>query len=551
VKSPRPLVAHTVTVAQATLVILVTLVMTTAASGCDGDLEVELPTRTVRAVEGPIQLVGSGNGTCSHGMRNGGSPSGPRWCAFARSATGGGTQLWAVNVSRALASQRSVPCDGTSPHCVSLTASLWDESPLFEIGHPYIHGFTGDTLVFYADARNKDPEEGYLGPVRAWRPGMAAPRQISGPSGFSCTGHLRSDGVICLENEGGFGPALEFDLLAGTLGAAGTSDPLPRLRRVKPYGTRRAPAWQVAFSPSGEHLLVSTEAPDGPVERLEIIPSAQVGKTEPQELLRNLSRWEVSPDGSKIFYLAGYSGRPEGDGLGTLTVADFPSMKNPVPLAAGVAAYEPHGPPGNPGGGPVRTVSLLQEVSEDGGTFRMIPDIGRPQDVVTIAQGIAEPRVSPDLRYTVVESVQDGVTYVAHNGGAGQCALTDPGSNAFGVVFGGATRQVFWMQTGAGPEAKIEGWMADPEGCGGRRTFAEKMAFMRPSRAGLLFGLEEDSPTTMSVYYDSLAAPAASAPQLLARSVDPQFALLDDRYLVFTISGENRDAGLWIHGPVR
>jgi hypothetical protein len=33
--------------------------------------------------------------------------------------------------------------------------------------------------------------------------------------------------------------------------------------------------------------------------------------------------------------------------------------------------------------------------------------------------------------------------------------------------------------------------------------------------------------------------------------VDPQFALIDDRYLVFTISGENRDAGLWVHGPVR
>jgi hypothetical protein len=549
VKPPRPLVAHAVTVALATLVTLATM---TGASGCDGELEVELSTRTVRVVEGPIQLVGSDSSTCSHGLEsNSGSASGPRWCAFARPAPGGVTQLWAVNMGRALSTQRSVACDGSSPDCVLLTGNLWDESPLFEIGHPYIHGFTGDTLVFYADARNKDPEEGYLGPVRAWRPGMAAPRQITGPTGFSCTGHLRSDGVICLENEGGFGQGLEFDLLAGPLGGAGASDPLSRLRRVKPYGTRRAPAWQVAFSPAGEHLLVSTEAPDRPVERLEIIASAQVGKTEPQELLRNLSRWEVSPDGSKIFYLAGYSGRPEGDGVGTLTVADFPTMRNVVALAEGVAAYEAYGQPRSPARGPVRSVSLLQEVSQDGGTFRMIPDIGRPQEVVTIAQGISEPRVSPDLRYTVYESVQDGVTYLAHNGGAGQCALTEPGSNAFGVVFGGATRQVFWMQTAAGPDAKIEGWTADPEGCGGRRTFAEKMAFMRPTRAGLLFGLEEDSPATMSVYYDPLASPSLPAPKLLARSVDPQFALLDDRYLVFTISGDNRDAGLWIHGPVR
>ena len=518
--------------------------------GCEGELQVEPPPRTLRALQGPLQLIGSSTSTCSHGLV-GNRASGDRWCGFARPAPGLGTQgteLWAINVSRALAGGREIPCDGSSPHCVLLTSTLWSEQPLFQIGHPYIHGFTGDTLVFYADALNKDPEDGYHGPVRAWRPGMASPRQLTDAKGFSCSGHLRSDGVLCLANETGFGPALEFDLLAGYVGP-GAGGPLPLLRRVKPYGTRRAPTWQVAFSPGGESLLLSTEAPDAPQERLEIIATGDVGKAPPRELLRNLSRWEVSGDGKKIFYLDGYAADLEGDGMGTLTVADFPTMANPVQIEKRVGAYETYGPRG----GAVRGLSLLSEMDGGGGTFRVIADISRPANIVTIDQGIRDPRVSPDLRYSVYDGAvgaEDAITYLAHNGGDGRCALTDPGTTGFGVVFAGATRQVFWLQSAPGETGKFESWVADPQGCQGRRRFADNMAFMRATRTGLLHGVEEDSPATMAVYYTPLADPEPK-PVLLARQVDPQVVVLDERYLVFTISGSSPDAGLWIHGPVR
>lgn len=546
-KHPPPLVARAFTLALTALGF---------SAACDGTKEVELTTRTVRVVRNndggsPIQLVGSGISTCSHGL-NGDRPSGNRWCAFARAAAGGKTELWVVNLSRALIDERAAVCDGSSPHCLLLTSDLWDESPLFEIGHPFIHGFTGDTLIFYADSRSANPDAGYLGPVRGWRPGMTASRQITGPSGFSCIGHLRSDGVICLENESGSGSGVQFDLVAGRLSGGSASEPLPKVRRISPYGGRRAPSWQVGFSPSGAELLLSTVAPDGPAERLEVIPSGQVGQMEPRELLRDLSRWEVSPDGRKIFYVAGLVGPPDGDGMGTLTVADFPSMTNPVQLAPRVAGYELYGPPGARDTGPVRSVSLLQEASIDGGTLRMIPDLERPTEVVTVASNISDPRVSPDLRYSIVENARDGVTYLAHNGGAGQCALADEGVNAFGVAFANSGRRVFWMQSAPAMEgisAAIEAWTADPEGCHGRRKIIDKLAFLRPTRRGLLYGQEEETPTTMAVFFDRLTIPA-SPPTLLARTVDPQFSVVDDQLFVFTISGENRDAGLWVHGPV-
>ena len=522
-----------------------------AAAGCDGSLEVEPPARTVRVVLGSVELVGSGLGSCSHGLTPEGAASSARWCAFARPGPAAGTtELWAVNVSRALAAERAVSCDGSSPHCVLLTSNLWDDQPLFQVGHPYIHGFTGDTLSFYADARNKDPEDGYAGPVRAWRPGMSAPRTVTDESGFSCSGHLRSDGVLCLARQTGFGISLEFDLLVGTLGEG--SGPLPLLRRVKPYGMRRTPIWQVGFSPGGEHLLLSSQAPGIAVERLELVGTREVGMAEPRELTRNMSRWEVSPDGQKIFFLAGFVPTADGgSGMGTLTMADFPTMGNPVELAARVAAYELY--PRGDRRAPVRSVSLLTDIKDGLGTFRVIGDITRPAESVTVAQEVRDPLVSPDLRYSVFDGVtsnNDIVTYLAHNGGAGQCALTDPGASAFGVTFAGATRQVFWLQDAPGNTGKFDAWMADPEGCGGRRLFSDRMALMRATRKGLVHGVEEQSPATMSVYYTALHQPAAQ-PQLLAGQVQPQVVLLDQRYLIFTIDAEpDKDGGLYIHGPM-
>ena len=72
---------------------------------------------------------------------------------------------------------------------------------MFSPSHPYVHGFEGDTLIFYADSASVKSDEAYLGPVRGWRPGMAAAQALTGGRGVVCVGHLRSDGVLCIENQ--------------------------------------------------------------------------------------------------------------------------------------------------------------------------------------------------------------------------------------------------------------------------------------------------------------------------------------------------------------
>src|SRR5690349_10559867 len=99
--------------------------------GCDGDLQQHMttpaprPASVQRLVPGALGLVGRTTSGCSTGVGLGSDV----WCAFYRAGAEAGTELWVLNVSRAMNS--AVACDGTSPDCLRLTTNLWTGDPLF------------------------------------------------------------------------------------------------------------------------------------------------------------------------------------------------------------------------------------------------------------------------------------------------------------------------------------------------------------------------------------------------------------------------------------
>jgi hypothetical protein len=527
------------------------------ASACDGDLTPVEPARTVRVVAGTGQLVGSEGTGCSYGE----APAQEfinavpeRWCAFYRKAPDGMyTELWTVNVSKALKDGPDT-CDGSSPSCRLLSASLWTGEPVFSPSHPYIHGFEGDTLIFYSDSGSLKSDEAYVGPVRGWRPGMPAAQVLTGGRGVLCVGQLRSDGVLCIENQSSGGEGLQFDLAAGSLSAS-AGGTVPNIERVRPYDARGALMWQVAFSPNGQYLAFSTQAADAPVERLRIVETAQLGRAPPREIARDVARWQFSPDGQRLFFLRGYQYTAEQDATGTLAVADFPAMTGSTDLALRVSRYQVH--PGDRKR-PALGVSLFQDVTDSYGSFRIMPDVARPAEMVTIAQMIEDARVSPDRRFTFFYDFDDqgeSISVLARNDGSGRCILNAKmGHAAFGLVFPGNDGPVFWGEDSVDNPAFNEGWFADPVACGPKVRFTNKLAYLQATQQGAVFGEEEEGRITMGLLHARATAAGGSAPltiERLATGADTTVALLDNRYLVFTINqGDPATAGLYIHGPL-
>jgi hypothetical protein len=527
-------------------------------AGCDGSLP--SGPRTVKLSSGPSSLVGTDQGGCSHGQAAGLTPA-DRWCAFARPVPDGApAELWVVNVTRAAAgapppnqvgvSAAPFRCDGSSPHCRQLTNALWTGQPVFARSHPFIHGFEGDTLVFYADARSKQPDEPYAGPIRAWRPELAAPLELTGPAGFECLGHRDSDGVLCLENLHQTVDDLTFELLAGRLSLAGAG-PLPFVVSVRPEDRRGISLWDVRFSPGGKHLLLSTWAPDAPVQQLQIVEGARVGQAPLRELLRDVVSFRLSPDGGRLFYLEGYDVTKGGDAMGTLTAVDFPSLANRVSLQPRVSRFELHGEPG----GPVRGVSFFQDVKEGLGAFRMIPDVHHPDELVTIAANVEEASVSPDGRYTLYydfDAQGDQLSMLAQNDGSGRCLLNaKPGHNAFGLVYPGVGQQVFWGEDSEMDVGRIEGYFADPGTCQGKTRFSPRVAYLQATRRGIVFAEEGGAPPlSMTLRHGHLEDDKLVSKEI-ARNADTTVMLVDRSYLVFSVNrGSEDDIGLYVHGPL-
>src|SRR5947207_2149811 len=80
----------------------------------------------------------------------------------------GSADRWVINVTRAAAG-RPITCDGTDVNCLRLTSGLFNDPS----SGWRIHGFDGDTLIYYAEL-GPTAVSSFVGPVYGWRPGWTA-----------------------------------------------------------------------------------------------------------------------------------------------------------------------------------------------------------------------------------------------------------------------------------------------------------------------------------------------------------------------------------------
>ncbi|HEY0709800.1 MAG TPA: hypothetical protein VGG33_23505 [Polyangia bacterium] len=537
---------------------MATAALLLATAACDGDFANERA-ETKRLVPGAVRLIGDGVTSCSHQpVAVGGSAD--RWCAFTVDETVGmPATLWVLNVSKARTNP--VVCDGSSPHCLRLTTNLWTGEPPFAPSHPYVHGFYGDSLFFYTGPVVED--EAFTGVIHLWRPGMAAGRELTAANGIFCFGHDRVAAAVCLSNQTGSGPpeTIEFDLQGGPLGPVPAQ--LPVLDRVRPFEPDGSLVWGAQFSPTGEHFAFATKVVDvaptrgqRPMLRLRAVPTAQLGVAAPTEFVRGMQDWTFSPDGSKLFFLRNAATT----GSGVLMAADFPfGGASAVELATGVRRFEVYGAVG----GPLLGLGLFIPTGDGLTTFRLMRDINNPAAAITVANGVDNTEVSPDLRYSFFQDAagaDNARSVIARNDGSGVlCPLTrNPGQFSFSVRFLPNQRVLFSEDAVVTDQnaidRPIEGWVANPEDCSEGQRYSGDLAYTRPTAGGVLFGEIEKGTFTMSMHHvPFLPSGLLDLEDIshFATNVDYTSALLDDRLFVYTVPASSESApGLFVHGPL-
>ena len=122
---------------------------TRGMGGATGGPMVGAGSQTLLTGDG-LLLVGNGPDSCT----NQDPAVGDRWCAFARPSTFlGGTDLWVINVSKAIGG-KVIQCNAGDLDCLVLTSTLND-------GDLTVHRFFGDTLIYYADSGTNSASRRY------------------------------------------------------------------------------------------------------------------------------------------------------------------------------------------------------------------------------------------------------------------------------------------------------------------------------------------------------------------------------------------------------
>jgi hypothetical protein len=432
-------------------------------------------------VPGRARLVGTHFTGCSNAVPASGN--GDRWCAFTLpNKQIGLTDLWVMNVTQAIGGA-AIKCDGTDANCKllippggnpALGTQLWTGQPMDGPIHPTTHRFDGDTLVFHAQADENVDQ--YSGPIYAWRPGWGAPRQISqGKSAYSCSAHFTAESFVCIENLTSTTP-LTFDLTGGRL-AAGAK----LIKKIYPFVPGgQSSQWRAALTRDGSMLAFSTGGPTA--LEPETLYTANFDAPDQVTMVRpRVSRWSISADGTKIYYLANYNYNTMGAPAGTMTMADFPSGLNEKTLAPSVGAIQVLAD-----GQVDKGIGFFDNVVAGKATYKIMSNRLVPTQVVTVITNIGGVlALTRDLRflYFYKDFDQDNQTttdgyIVRTDGSATPCTLTSTlESDQFGSPFTQNGSMVLWVDNIDQIDGVGEGWMANPEGCTGRRKFADKMDF--------------------------------------------------------------------------
>jgi hypothetical protein len=276
------------------------------------------------------------------------------------------------------------------------------------------------------------------------------------------------------------------------------------------------------------------------------------GAEAPKEILPDVTAWEVSHDGSKVFFFRDFKGE-----AGRLMVADFPSGANPLLISSRSGGYVVLG-----------DGKIDQGVGffvDPGGRFfaeyRAVPDLARPLDSVLVFRyrpPLEDFQRSRDGRFTgYAKSDDTGFNgYIAHTDGSGECVLnSEPNRPAFDYTFLANSSLVFWVEQSLVDSQATDGWLGDPEGCKGKQRFAAKLGYYHPVRnAGLIYG-DELEDETVSLKYAVLEDgrwPAAGPVRVQERINLPISILApeQDRIVFQVRTGPPEQMGLYVFGPI-
>jgi hypothetical protein len=499
-------------------------------------------------VPGPVRLIGDAVRACTHQAAPTGN--GDRWCGFRRAAAAGtGTELWVINASKASAG--AIPCDGTSPDCLRLTGTLWIDEPL---GGPYqeeANRFEGDTLIFHADALSP-PDRPFDGPIFAWRPGWPAARRLASEA-YSCYAHEGLPLAFCIDGVSYQGATpVEFDLLVGSI-----ADPAGGLLTRLDHAWLRRADGQVSFggrfSNAGDQFVYSTAASAGAATAaLRAAAVTAAGVARPAEVLPDVADWELSRDGSKVFYL-----RELKSGMGRLSMSDFPSGANPTLISSRTGRYLVLNHEG--------AKEAVGFFVEPGGRFfseyRVVPDLGKPLESIVVFRyqpPLEDFQRSSDGRFTgYAKSDDDGLNgYIARTDGSGECLLNlEKNRPAFADIFLADSSLVFWAEKSRLDPQGLDGWLARPQDCQGKQRFSSRLAYYSPVRsAGLIFAddAEDDTASLKYAILENGRWPAGGAVRV-RDGVDLPVAILRpamDRIVFQVSSGAPEAIGLYVFGPI-
>jgi hypothetical protein len=339
---------------------------------------------------GSVALAGSGGDSCTHQQ----PAAGDRWCGTIATSTDDPerSDLWVINISRANAGV-AIRCDGTDDNCLRLTNNVFLYSPNYP-------AFKGDTLIFSADSTAADQD--FTGPVFAWRPGCTAGRRLTANTGNLCVAHDTAPVAYCFQNISRTTEEVSYELLAGELPAVGGGT-LPKLENVLVRAAadpRDVHKFEVRLSPNGKDIAWSARPTATGTETLKTQKLSDDASRKTVAV--DISRWAISADGTKYFWLRGFNHDTGGAASGTLQMASFPDGAAQTTLVPDVGEFGEVGSKG---------IVFRAGLRAGAGALKVMADRDSPATIKTLDNGVrAVWAIKPDGSGAIYSKTHDEPT---------------------------------------------------------------------------------------------------------------------------------------------
>jgi hypothetical protein len=336
-----------------------------------------------------------------------------------------------------------------------------------------------------------------------------------------------------------------YDLHAGPLPAA-AGGPLPTIETVLLATSLDAAGvlkFEYDFSPDGAYLAWSARPTATGVETLKVL---HFGDAAPTTVAADVSRWMVSPDVARWYWLRSFNYDVSGAPSGTLQAAVFPGGGAPVTLATGVGDFTSAG-----------TRGLLFEdgMVAGAGALKMIADRDTFAAVTTLDTGVIGVfDISQDGRRALYAKTQDATNgtndlFLA-TGGATPCALSQqPVAASFATFLasgGGAAWAAYDLTTGL-----ATGFFTASDACTSSSFASDILTWQVVGDLGLVYGADSTDGMTMTLRASKVVAGGLPAGPAIHSLVDPVFSSVASvSAVVYVDDSAGAQGGVWVSSPV-